>query len=148
MLKRFAPALVLVLLMAASVAHAQYGGGPGGGGMGGGGHGRGGGGRGGGHGGGGSGADPGAAATPRKPLTPVNEVQIIGVVKAVDLGTERITIAYEPVEALGWPAGTQPFPVEKSAMLKAATVGQKVRFSLDSGYISALTLVDSPQAAH
>jgi Cu/Ag efflux protein CusF len=138
MLKRLAP--ILVLLMTASVAHAQMGGG-----MGGGGGGHRGGGGGGGKGGGSGGSKPASSSgAPAKPTTPVNQLQFVGVVKAIDVPTGRITIAYEPVEAINWPAGTQPFPVAKTAMLTAATVGQKVRFNLDSGEISALTPFDPP----
>jgi Cu(I)/Ag(I) efflux system protein CusF len=138
MVKRFVP--VLILLMAASAAHAQMGGG----GMGGGHRGGGG---GGGRGGGSGGSQPSApSAPPAKPATPVNKLQFVGVVKAIDAQTGRITIAYDPVEAINWPAGTQPFPVAKTAMLSAATVGQKVRFNLDSGEISALTPFDPPAA--
>lgn len=137
MLKRFAP--VLIALMAAGVAHAQIGGGGGGGG---GGH------RGGGGGGGGGGASggskPATASAPRRAQTPVNQLQFVGVVKAIDTETGRITIAYEPLEALNWPAGTQPFPVAKTALLTAATVGQKIRFNIDSGQISAISPFDPP----
>lgn len=139
MFRRFT--LALVLLALAGAAHAQYGGG---GGLGGGGHGRGGGHRGGGD--GSSKPSPSAPATPKAAPTPVNQLQIVGVVKAIDPATGRVTIAYDPVEALNWPAGTQPFPVAKSAMLSAAAVGQKVRFSLDSGSISAIAPFDPPAA--
>ena len=142
MLKRAMP-LLMICLMSASAAHAQYGGG--GGGMGGGGMGGGAGGGGGsrgGHGGGGRGghqqapkpADP-AAPTAAKPFS---QPQIIGVVKAIDAESGRITIAYEPVEALDWPAGSQPFGVSKSALLKDLTVGEKVRFQLESQQIAAI----------
>jgi Cu/Ag efflux protein CusF len=143
-------ALALLLAMAAGVthvAHAQVGGG-GGGGMGGGGGRRGG--SGGGHGrsgggnGGGSKPTASAPANQKAPETPLNQLQITGVVKAIDRETGRITIAYEPVEALNWPAGTQPFPVAKTALLDAATVGQKVRFSLDTSHISAIAPYDPP----
>ena len=120
-------------LMAATAAHAQYGGGMGGGGgpMGGGG---GGGGR---HGGGGGGGPPsgGGSSGPRAPvekLTPVSDEDIIGVVKAVDSANGRITIAYEPVAVRNWPAGVMPFTVAKPELLDGATVGEKVRFRLDS----------------
>ncbi|HEY3950496.1 copper-binding protein [Phenylobacterium sp.] len=131
-------ALALILATVAGAAHAQYGGGGG----------RGGGRGGGGRGGGGSGGAPsaGGPAPPRKPETPVNQLQFTGVVKAIDVATGRITIAYEPVEAINWPAGTQPFPVAKTAMLSAATVGEKVRFNLDSGHISAIAPLNPPQA--
>lgn len=68
--------------------------------------------------------------------------EITGVVKAVDETNGRITIAYETVEALGWPPGTQPFPVAKSALLTGVSVGQKVRFSLDSGAIATIRPFD------
>lgn len=124
MLKRLVPALIL--LLAAGAAQAQYGG-PGGGGRGG-------------------GPGPAARAAARRGPTPVNQLQFVGVVTAIDTETGRITIAYEPVEAINWPAGTQPFPVAKTAMLSIASVGQKVRFNLDSGSISAIALFDPPAA--
>ena len=132
-------ALVMVGLAAATAVHAQYGGGGMGGGMGGG--------RGGGHGGGhrgGKPTQPGGDAQPRidRPSltreTPLNKVEIVGVVRAIDRTAGRITIAYEDVDALNWPAGTMPFEVSKTALLDAATVGEKVRFKLESQQISDL----------
>lgn len=73
-----------------------------------------------------------------EPEKPVNQIEIVGVVKALDPATDRITISYEPVEALGWPAGSMPFVAGKSAMLQTVTVGQKVRFKLDSQQISEI----------
>jgi Cu(I)/Ag(I) efflux system protein CusF len=105
---------VLICLLAATAAQAQPGGG-----------------RGGGRGGPGPSAPKRAAAQP-------NKLEIIGVVQAIDMSTGRVTITYEPVEALNWPHGTQPFPVAKSAMLDGVTVGEKVRFTVDSGEISGL----------
>ena len=104
---------VLICLLAASAAYAQGGGGRG-------------------RGGGGGGPPPSAPKKP--PPTP----EFIGVVKAVDPATGRLTISYDPVELINWPAGTQPFPVAKSAMLEGVTVGEKVRFTLDSGEIATL----------
>jgi Cu/Ag efflux protein CusF len=121
MSKRLLP--VLICLLVATGAHAQ----------GGGGHGR----------GGGrsprgpapaSGAAPAAKATPRAPT----QVEIVGVVQAIDRPADRVTIAYQAVEALNWPAGSMPFAVAKSSLLEGVTVGEKVRFSLDSSQISAL----------
>lgn len=129
MSKRVVPLLTLCLIAAASAAHAQYGGGGGGGG---------------GHGGrGGRGQSPSSkpAATPAPaatPVKPVSSIEIIGVIKAIDPDTDRITIAYEDVQALNWPAGTMPFVVSKTALLKSASVGEKVRFKLDSQQISEL----------
>jgi Cu/Ag efflux protein CusF len=126
MLKRIIPVL-MICLAAASVAHAQSGGGGGGRG----GHG---GGRPGGSGGSPPASAPGSAAKPR----PFKEPEIIGVIKAIDPVSGRVTITYEAVEALGWPAGTMPFAVSKTALLNAATVGQKVRFKLEDQQISDL----------
>jgi Copper binding periplasmic protein CusF len=109
---------VLICLLAASAASAQPGGG---------GRGRGGGG--------------GPPAAPRKPpSTP----EFIGVVKAIDVPTGRLTITYDGVESINWPPGTQPFPVAKSAMLDGVKVGDKVRFTLDSGSIATLKPFDAP----
>ena len=134
MSKRLLP-LLMVCLAVAGAAHAQYGGG----GMGGG--------RGGGHGGGhrGGGSQPGSPDTrpprdapPSGRQTPLNKVEIVGVIRAIDRTAGRITIAYEDVDALNWPAGTMPFEVSKTALLDAATVGEKVRFKLESQQISDL----------
>lgn len=78
------------------------------------------------------------AAAPAQRATPVSQVDIIGVVMAIDAAGDRMTIAYQPVEARNWPAGTMPFVVADPALLKTATVGEKVRFRLDSQQIVAL----------
>ena len=132
--KRFV-LLLAICVFTTTAAHAQYGGG---GGAGGGGGGR------GGHGGGGrkSPTSPtpasGATSNPASPDKPLNTVQIIGEVKAIDPDNSRITIAYEPVDALNWPAGTMPFVVSKAELLNGITVGEKVRFHLESQQISTL----------
>src|SRR5438270_14052572 len=99
MFKRIAP--VLICLMAASVAMAQ----PGGGGR--------------------RGEGRPSGARPPPASKPFKQPEITGVVKAVDAATGRITVAYDAVEALGWPSGTQPFPVAKSALLSGVSVGEK-----------------------
>lgn len=121
--KRVIP-LLMICLVAATAAQAQRGGG-------GGGHGR---------SGGGSGAPPsgGSQTHAAPPAKAFAEPEIVGVVQAIDLEAGRLTIAYEPVEALNWPAGAQPFPVSKSALLKDVTVGEKVRFTLKSLQIAAI----------
>jgi Cu/Ag efflux protein CusF len=117
---------VLICLLVATGAHAQGGGGRGRGGGGGGRSPR------------GPAPAPGAApAAKARPSAPT-QVEIVGVVQAIDLPAGRVTIAYQAVEALNWPAGSMPFAVAKSALLKDVTVGEKVRFSLDSSQISAL----------
>jgi hypothetical protein len=103
MFKRTIP--ILICLLAAGAAVAQPGGGRKGDG-------------------GPTGARPPPAAKPFK------QPEIVGVVKAVDAATGRITISYDTVETLNWPPGTQPFPVAKTALMNGVTVGEKVRFSL------------------
>ncbi len=112
------PALAIVL-MAATAAQAQYGGAGGGSQR---------------HGGGGS-AHPGPA-TPHP--VPVSDSDIVGVIKAIDPASNNVTIAYEPVEARNWPAGTMPFTVARPELLTGATVGEKVRFKVDSQRIVEL----------
>jgi Cu/Ag efflux protein CusF len=139
LMRKYILPLTVIGLMAATSAQAQFGGiGDNGGSVGGGGSG------GGRHGGRGSHApaSSGPSATPEAaPVErpkPVEASELVGVVKAIDPDTGRITIAYEASDARGWPAGTMPFVVGKTALLKAATVGQKVRFKLESEQISAL----------
>jgi Cu/Ag efflux protein CusF len=125
--------IVILCAITATAAQAQYGGG----GMGGG--------RGGGHGGRGGRSQPATSKPTASPTPapvapkPVSDIEIIGVIKAIDAAASRITIEYEPVEALRWPAGTMPFVVSKTALLNGATVGEKVRFKIDSEQISSLT---------
>ena len=86
-----------------------------------------------------AGAPPAPADQPRLPRqTPTDQVEIVGVIKSIDPAAGRITINYEPVEALNWPAGTTPFVVSKTALLSAASVGQRVRFHLESQQIADL----------
>jgi Cu/Ag efflux protein CusF len=126
MLKRILCCLAICAL-AASVAQAQTDGG------GGGRHGR----RHGGGGGGGGQTAPSSSA-PAKPEKPVNQIEIIGVVKAIDPQAGRVTIDYEPVDALNWPRGSMPFVVSKPDLLQGVSVGEKVRFKLDSQQVSEL----------
>jgi hypothetical protein len=133
MSKSILPFLAIGLL-AAGGAHAQaggYGGGSGGG-YGGGHHG--------GRGGGGnpSGSSDSGSSSPApsrsRPLPP-DQVEIVGVVQAIDPASNRMTIAYEPVEALSWPAGSMPFVVAEPTLFKGVSVGEKVRFRMESQQI-------------
>ena len=136
MTKRILPILA-VYLMAAGAAHAQFGGGAGGAGGGSGGGG-------GKHGGRGNHSPSSTPASPSNPdpaparLKPVDQSEIIGVIRAIDPASGRVTIAYDAVDARGWPAGTMPFAVAKTELLKDAAVGEKVRFKLESQQISSL----------
>jgi Cu/Ag efflux protein CusF len=122
MFKSTLPVLTLCLL-AATAANAQSGGGR--------------------HGGRGGGSAPtsSTSASPAAPTarqTPANEIDIVGVIKAIGPEPDRITITYDAVDALNWPAGTLPFVVSKPALMQGVTVGEKVRFRLDSQQISDL----------
>jgi Cu/Ag efflux protein CusF len=129
-------------LLAAGAANAQFGGGGGGGGGGGHRHG-GGGGQGGQPSGGGSSSS--ASAPSRAPI-PVSDSDIVGVIKAIDPTSGRITIAYEPVLARNWPAGTMPFAVAKPDIMTGVSVGEKVRFRVDSQQIVELGPYQAPPA--
>jgi Cu/Ag efflux protein CusF len=119
MFKPTLPVLTLCLI-AATAANAQPGGGR--------------------HGGRGGSTSPNSASpgapTPRQ--TPANEIDIVGVIKAIGPEPDRITISYDAVDALNWPAGTLPFVVSKPALMQGVSVGEKVRFRLDSQQISDL----------
>jgi len=125
----FLPILAICLVVC-TAAQAQMGGGHGGGGHRG---------RGGGHPSDSSAppARPDPAPVPRQKAT--DQIEIVGVIRAIGPEPDRVTIAYDAVEDLSWPAGTMPFTVAKSALLKDATVGEKVRFRLESHQISYLS---------
>ncbi|MDP9103860.1 MAG: copper-binding protein [Pseudomonadota bacterium] len=137
------PTLILIGLLAASPALAQLGGG---GGQGGGGHG----GVRGGKGGGGKapatkpadGRAPGIEAD-----KPTNQIEIVGVITAIDPATSRVTIAYQPVDELNWPKGIIPFPVAKDDLLKDRKVGEKVRFKVEEHEIYEIMPFDAPTPA-
>jgi Cu/Ag efflux protein CusF len=74
-----------------------------------------------------------------------NQIDIIGVVKAVG-PEDRITIDYEEVPALSLPAGARSFVVAKMSLLKDVTVGERVRFRLDSQQVSALSPFDGDRS--
>ena len=129
--------ITLAALGVASTAAAQMGGMGGGGGSMGGGRGR------GNHGGqkpsdsSSSSAKP--PTSPNTPEKPVSEIDMFGVISAVDPKTQRLTIAYEANDALNLPKGEQPFEVAKTDLMTGAAVGERVRFRIDSHQISYLT---------
>jgi Cu/Ag efflux protein CusF len=131
MCRRVVPLLV-IFLAAATAAHAQSGQGRG-------------------HGGrtppSSSGSSNPTSASVAKPAKPENQIVIVGVVTAIDPDAQRITIAYEAVDELNWPRGTMPFAVYKADLLKTVTVGERVRFKLDSQRITELTPVLPSQPA-
>jgi len=56
--------------------------------------------------------------------------QGVGVVRAIDTRNNRITIAHEPMPALGWPAMTMAFPLHSADLLTGVAVGNRVNFTL------------------
>lgn len=80
-----------------------------------------------------------AVSPPSRAPIKMTEIFGVGIVRAIDVQAERITIAYEPIEGINWPAGAMPFAVAKSTLLEGITVGEKVRFRLESQRIAELT---------
>jgi Cu(I)/Ag(I) efflux system protein CusF len=53
-----------------------------------------------------------------------------GVVRAVNAQQGTVTLAHEPIAALGWPAMTMAFRVRSADMLNGVSVGARVHFVL------------------
>jgi Cu(I)/Ag(I) efflux system periplasmic protein CusF len=53
-----------------------------------------------------------------------------GVIDAVDAARRKITVAHGPIKALGWPAMTMEFTVNKAIDLSKVKAGMKVNFAL------------------
>ena len=70
--------------------------------------------------------------------TAATSVQGVGVVRAVNAGAKTITLAHEPIAALGWPAMTMDFGVSSAELLAGLRVGQKIAFELQGQTITAL----------
>jgi Cu/Ag efflux protein CusF len=60
------------------------------------------------------------------------DIQATGVVKAVDPKAGTVTIAHQPISAIGWPAMTMPFKVADPALLDKLVAGSRIRFTLES----------------
>ena len=69
------------------------------------------------------------------PPVATDQVIITGVVTALGPEPDRVTIAYGAVDALNWPAGSTPFVVTRPDLLKGISVGQRVRFKIESAHI-------------
>lgn len=55
-----------------------------------------------------------------------------GIVKKIDPETQRLTLAHDAIEKLGWPAMTMSFAVTDKALLKEIKIGDVVRFELQN----------------
>jgi len=82
---------------------------------------------------------------PNVRLIAANQIDIWGVVKAIG-PEDRITIDYEEAPALDLPAGSRSFVVAKASLLKDVSVGEHVRFRLDSQQVSVLVPDSSGRA--
>lgn len=56
--------------------------------------------------------------------------QGVGVVRSIDARNNRITIAHEPIPALGWPSMVMAFPLHSADLLTGVAVGNRVNFTL------------------
>jgi Cu(I)/Ag(I) efflux system periplasmic protein CusF len=56
--------------------------------------------------------------------------QGVGVVRAIDARNNRITIAHEPIPALGWASMTMAFELHSADLLTGVAVGNRVNFTL------------------
>jgi Cu/Ag efflux protein CusF len=83
-------------------------------------------------------ASPGTSTAARSRVEKAGTAGV-GVVRSIEPQTERITISYEAIAPLNWPAGVMPFGVAKTALLDGITVGMKVRFRIESQQIIELT---------
>lgn len=52
-------------------------------------------------------------------------------VKSMDAGQGRITLAHDPIPELNWSAMTMPFTVSSPALLQGLKEGEQVRFTLE-----------------
>jgi Cu(I)/Ag(I) efflux system protein CusF len=57
--------------------------------------------------------------------------QATGVVKSVDAGKGKVTIAHGPVKTLNWPAMTMTFSVKDKGLLDKLSVGKRVQVEFE-----------------
>lgn len=62
----------------------------------------------------------------------------MGVVQSVDAANGALTIAHEPIAALGWPAMTMSFKVDRPALLEGVEAGEHIEFTLRGRDMSAV----------
>ncbi len=70
------------------------------------------------------------------------DAQGTGVVKAIDIAKDTITLQHEAITSIGWPAMTMAFKVASPDLLKTVKVGDKVMFTLrPAGMDSTVTSI-------
>jgi Cu/Ag efflux protein CusF len=81
------------------------------------------------------------AATTQQP-TPSEqsaaESRGMGVVQSIDAANGSLTIAHEPIPALGWPAMTMAFKVDRPDLLEEVAAGERIAFTLRGRDMSAV----------
>lgn len=66
-------------------------------------------------------------------------IQTTGVIKQIDLTSNKVTITHEPIPELSWPAMTMRFTAEDQSLINQLKVNDKVRFEfVQQGNISLL----------
>lgn len=83
-----------------------------------------------------------APPPPTRELINLSDVMAFGVVEAIDASRGRVTITYQPIQALNWPAGTKPFQVSKSKLIEGVQIGDKVGFRMESQQITQMQVLD------
>lgn len=77
------------------------------------------------------------SAEPNRPVEEAhnghNDVHATGVVKAVDAGAHKVTIAHQPISQIGWPAMTMEFAVAPAVNLGTVKPDSHVDFSMEQG---------------
>ncbi len=61
-----------------------------------------------------------------------------GVVQSVDAANGSLTIAHEPIAALGWPAMTMSFKVDQASLLEGVEAGEHIELTLRGRDMSAV----------
>ena len=86
-----------------------------------------------------------AVATPSVASATPSVASATGTVEAIDATAGKITLAHEPVEALGWPAMTMGFKAIPE-QIAGVQVGQKVNFQFESrGMDATITQIEPAQ---
>lgn len=57
----------------------------------------------------------------------------VAVVKAIEPAAAKVTLAHEPIAALGWPAMTMTLNAKSPGLLSGVKVGDTVEFTLQVG---------------
>jgi Cu(I)/Ag(I) efflux system protein CusF len=74
------------------------------------------------------------------------DAQGTGIVRAIDTGKGTITLQHEAITSIDWPAMTMAFKVSSPDSLKAAKVGDKVKFTVHpAGMDSMVTSITAQQ---